>query len=178
MKKVGFVCLAVLLVAACTIKDGQIEWGVPAMEKPCILHTGQTFESFCADVAADDSRSSLLCQIETEYGVDPCVGYRVMELAAKEGALFEVYTQREFDEWADKGIELAKSGVTFNDIKVYGLAQVAKLNKLVGAQVMMMGDMLIYVDDSAMIGSDDALILEAVFIDLKAEVARMQIFVE
>lgn len=179
MKKLLILLVSVaFLFAACTVtQDGKIEWGTNIQTAPCILHTGQPFKDFCAEVIADEGRTSLICQIEIEHGIDPCAGYRVIEIIAKEGTLFELYTEAEFNEWADNGIELVKTGITFDDLKAYLMAQVAKLNELLGAQIMIVGDMFIYIEGGAIISPDDALVMEAVFIDLKKEVHKMSIFV-
>lgn len=176
MKKIFIIFLLIFcfpfLFSSC--KNGFIGWE----PQECVLHTGETLTSFCETVKLDPNRSSYLCSIAEEKGYDLCSAYRIIEIAAKEGILVKGYTEDQFNSWADRGIRLVKSGVNIGDIKDYLTAQLTKINAIAGAQIMIFGDMFVQLPAYQIISPDDAILLEAVFIDLKSEVHRMALFVQ
>jgi hypothetical protein len=164
----------ILILALITFGCAGLQFG---MKQDCILNTGEELSVFCDTVAADPNRKSYICETAAEVQIDPCVGYRMIELVAKEGIILEGYTEAEFNAWADRLLDMVKSGTSFGDLKTVVLAQVVKLNRLAGAQLFLFSDMLISLPDNQFITADDVILIESAIIDLKEEVHRMSLFV-
>lgn len=169
------VIACVFALTACAVfEEGGVDIGIEV--PPCTLHTGQPLVEFCAEVEADPDRRSVFCDIGKK-GMDPCMVYRSVEFAVKEGTILEGYTEEEFNEWADEILELAKAGLTADDLKNLLMAQAAKINKLAGYHLMIITDTFVHFSAEELLSSDDVLLVEAMVIDLKKEVHKYSLFV-
>ena len=174
MKKIFILsCLSVLLVS-CLGGTGGV--GVT----PCIVYKPDgsqvTLVEFCSD-AKVSGRTSYICSLQEEYEFDPCIIHRGMEVVSKEGLILEGYTFEEFDAWAQYVKDRVKTGVTYGDLKTIVLAQFTKINKMVGAQVLLFGDMFLQLPQDKFIPDDDIILVVSSIDDLVVEVRGLSIWV-
>jgi len=146
---------------------------------PCIVdkYDGSTIELslLCAEIDAA-GRTSYICNLQKEYNVDACVIHRGMEVLAKEGLVLEGYTADEFKLWGDDVIMALEYGMTNGDLKNMVLAQFMKINKIAGAQILILGDMFLDLPQTQMIPEDDVEIFISSIQDLVQEVLRLDIW--
>ena len=174
MKKLFMVICLSALIASCL---GSQKVGVV----PCIVDKPDGSQisliEFCADVKMNN-RTSYICSLQEDYKFDPCILHRGMEVASKEGLILEGYTFEEFEAWAQYTKDRVKNGVTYGDLKTIVLAQFTKINKMVGAQIFLFGDMFLQLPQDKLIPDDDIILVVSSIDDLVSEVRGLSIWVD
>lgn len=134
-----------------------------------------SLNEFCAEVELT-GRLSYICSLQKEHDFDPCYLHRGLEVASKEGLVLEGYTFEEFKEWADYTKDRVREGVSYGTLKTIVLAQFTKINRLVGAQVLLLGDMFLQIPQEKLIPDDDITLIISSIDDLVVEVRGLSIW--
>jgi len=174
MKKLFIVLYLSVLLVSCM---GNQKVGVT----PCIVDKPDgaqlSLVEFCADVKMF-GRTSYICSLQEDYKFDPCIIHRGMEVVSKEGLILEGYTFQEFEAWAQYTKDRVKNGITYGDLKTIVLAQFTKINKMVGSQVFLFGDMFLQLPQDKFIPDDDIILVVSSIDDLVSEVRGLSIWVD
>ena len=133
------------------------------------------FKQLCAEIEAA-GRTSYICNLQKEYNFDACYLHRGMEVVAKEGLILEGYTAEEFTKWGNEVKMRLKAGMTYGTLKTIILAQFTKINKMIGAQILVFGDMFLELPQDTFIPADDIEIAISSIDDLVQEVVDLDIW--
>ena len=146
---------------------------------PCVVDKSDgaqiELSVLCAEIDAA-GRTSYICNLQKEYNVDACVIHRGLEVLSKEGLILEGYTADEFKLWGDKVIIAIENGITYGELKIMVLAQFMKINRMIGAQVLILGDMFLDLPQATLIQEDDIEIAVSSINDLVQEVLRLDMW--
>jgi hypothetical protein len=171
-------CSGVLLLMVACSSIGLQPGGVTV---PCIVDKpdGSQIElsQFCIEVR-EAGRVSYICNLEQDYSLDPCVLHRGLEVVSKEGLILEGYTFKEFKKWADYTKDRVKNGLSFGDLQTIVLAQFTKINKMVGAQILLLGGTFLQIPQAEIIPPDDIILVISSIDDLVVEVRGLSIWIE
>jgi hypothetical protein len=179
MKKlVSILFIILLFISACAGGLGGIK---TKPITPCVveLQDGRQveFNALCEQIKAEGG-TSYICDLQEKYSVDPCYIHRGMEVAAKEGLVLEGYTAQDFDKWANSVKEKVQAGLTYGDLRTIILAQFTKVNRMLGAQVLILGDMFLELPQNTVIPQNDIEIVLSSINDLVKEVKRLDIWLQ
>jgi len=146
---------------------------------PCIVDKpdGSNIElsQFCNE-SRQAGRTSYICNLEKEYQLDPCVLHRGLEVVSQEGLVLEGYTFEEFEAWANYVRDRVKAGITFGTLQSIALEQFTKINKMVGAQILLLGNVMVQLPQNEIIEQDDTILVLSSIDDLVQEVKRLDIW--
>lgn len=135
------------------------------------------FNALCDQIIAQ-GRESHICALREKHQIDACYIHRGMEVISKEGLVMEGYTSAEFEKWGDYIKERVEAGLTYGILRDLMLAQFTKFNKLLGAQVLILGDMFLELPQDTLIPRDDAIMIASSIDDLVTEVKALGIWLE
>jgi hypothetical protein len=99
-----------------------------------------------------------------------------MEIISKEGLVMEGYTSEQFEEWANYVKERVKAGMTYGILRDVILAQFTKMNRMLGAQVLILGDMFLQLPQDTVIPEADRIMVASSINDLVNEVKALGIW--
>ena len=133
------------------------------------------FNALCDTIVAA-GRESHICALREKHQIDACYIHRGMEVVAKEGLVMEGYTAKDFEKWGEYVKGRVEAGLTYGILKDLMLAQFTKFNKLLGAQVLILGDMFLELPQDALIPKDDAIMVASSIDDLVQEVKNLDIW--
>jgi hypothetical protein len=182
MEKIIVSVLLVTVVALMGCTGTEI--GIKPVQ-PCIVDVPQDdgtvqqieFNELC-DKFAEEGKVSLICNLRNENNLDACYLHRAMEVISQEGLVLEGYTYEEFEEWANEVIVKIENGITYGLLKNLVLAQFTKINKMLGAQVLILGDMFLELPQDELIPMGDIIMVISSIEDLKQEVKTLSIWLE
>lgn len=133
------------------------------------------FNALCDKFIAE-GQASYICALREEHDFDACYIHRGIEIVAKEGLVMEGYTAEEFEAWGNQVVEMVKAGMTYGTLKTVVLAQFTKFNKMIGAQVLILGDMFLELPQDQLIPEADAIMVVSSINDLVKEVKNLDIW--
>lgn len=146
---------------------------------PCVIDrfdgTQVELQQLCAEFEADGLKS-YICDLKVNYDLDACYLHRGLEVIVKEGLILEGYTAEEFQEWGDDLKILVKKGLTYGTLKSVFLAQFTKINKLAGAQILILGDMFLELPQTELIPITDVELVLSSIDDLVQEVKALDMW--
>jgi len=167
-KNIMLIIILLVLLSCATIKM-----------TPCIVDKpdGSNIElsQFCNE-SRQAGRTSYICNLEKEYQLDPCVLHRGLEVVSQEGLVLEGYTFEEFEAWANYVKDRVKAGITFGTLQSIALEQFTKINKMVGAQILLLGNVMVQLPQNEIIEQDDTILVLSSIDDLVQEVKRLDIW--
>jgi hypothetical protein len=169
---VTLICMALLIASCAGIGLKPVQECI--VDKPDGTQVSLT--QFCADVEIT-GETSYICGLEKEYQFDPCVIHRGMEVVSKEGLILEGYTFEEFEEWASYVNVRLESGMNYNTLKTIILTQFTKVNKMVGAQILVFGDMFLQMPQDVLMPKADIILAISSINDLVEEVKELSIWI-
>jgi len=181
MKYLSIILMSVLLAFALIACSGV---GVRPVQ-PCIVDVptddGRVekveFNALCDKIIAE-GRESHICALREEHQIDACYIHRGMEVISKEGLVMEGYTSAEFEKWGEYIKDRVEAGLTYGILRDLMLAQFTRFNKLLGAQVLILGDMFLELPQDTLIPRDDAIMIASSIDDLVTEVKALGIWLE
>ena len=146
--------------------------------QPCIVNTPTgniEFNSLCEKLKLENKTSNI-CELREKHNIDPCYIHRSMEVISKEGLVLEGYTAEEFETWANSVKERIKAGLTYATLRSLMVSQFTKINKMLGAQILILGDMFLELPQNEIIPEADIIILTSSIDDLVKEVKELDIW--
>ena len=176
MKKIVLLFVAIsIAIVGCV--GGSV--GVRPVQ-PCIVDKPDgsmiEFNAYCQEIK-DAGRISNICALGEKHNVDACYLHRGMEIISKEGLIMEGYTAEDFTKWGEYVKERVRQGITYGTLKDIVLAQFTKFNRLIGAQVLILGDMFLQLPQDVLIPMDDSIIVVSSINDLVNEVKALDIWI-
>jgi len=102
--------------------------------------------------------------------------HRGLEVVSQEGLVLEGYTFEEFEAWANYVRDRVKAGITFGTLQSIALEQFTKINKMVGAQILLLGNVMVQLPQNEIIEQDDTILVLSSIDDLVQEVKRLDIW--
>ena len=145
--------------------------------QPCIVDTPDgtiEFNSLCEKLKLEGEKS-YICDLSEKH-VDACYLHRSMEIISKEGLVMEGYTSEEFEQWGNYLKTRIEAGMTYGILRDVILAQFTKMNRMLGAQVLILGDMFLQLPQDAVIPEADTIIVSSSIDDLINEVKALGIW--
>jgi len=133
------------------------------------------FNAFCDKVVAE-GKASFICGLREEHNLDACYLHRGMEVVSKEGLVLEGYTFEEFETWANKVKSKVEAGLTYGLLRDLVLAQFTKINRMLGAQMLILGDMFLELPQDELIPESDITLVVSSIDDLVQEVKTLDIW--
>jgi hypothetical protein len=133
------------------------------------------FNVLCDKILAE-GRESYICNLRESHQFDACYIHRAMEVVVKEGLVMEGYTAEEFEQWGEYIKGRVEAGLSYGILKDLMLAQFTKFNKLLGAQVLILGDMFLELPQDTLMPRDDAIMVASSIDDLVQEVKNLDIW--
>lgn len=133
------------------------------------------FSAYCLQVEAQ-GKESHICSLGKQYSVDACYLHRSMEVISKEGLVMKGYTYQEFAEWGNYVKDRVRAGLTYALLRDIILAQFTKFNQMLGAQILILGDMFLELPQDALIPEADAVLIASSIDDLVKEVRNLGIW--
>ena len=135
------------------------------------------FNAFCDKLIAE-GKTSFICGLRENHNLDACYLHRGLEVISKEGLVLEGYTFEEFELWAN-GIKVRiENGITYGLLRTLVLAQFTKINKMLGAQILILGDMFLELPQDELIPEGDIIMVVSSIDDLVQEVKTLSIWLE
>lgn len=175
MKKTKMFSIIFLLLFLSCAYVNQIE------VTPCIVNKPDesqvSLNEFCTDVKLS-GRTSYICKLKEEYKFDPCLLHRALEVVSKEGLILEGYTFEQFKEWAEFVKMRVLTGLTYDTLKTIILTEFSKINKKVGSQILILGNIFLQLPQYEIIPSDDAILITSSIDDLVKEVRELSIWIK
>ena len=153
--------LAILIVLALCITFGAC----------ATMTTNQTACTIYEDVGATAENSVIAKLIS-----NPCTAQRILAVAAKAPVIWSPLYVDLFELWAGKIQAVIEAGISYSDLQVMVVAQIAKLNREAGLALLIVSDG-IFVFDGQMqpIGDIDRKLLLMSLEDLRAKVKQLKI---
>jgi hypothetical protein len=158
-------------------------------EKPMKRHIFMVVAVFCmlfAGCATTDAPNQPACTIYEDVGAtpensviaklikDPCMAQRILATAAKAPIIWSPEYVGMFESWADKIQIIIEAGVSYNDLQIMVVTQIAKLNREAGLALLIVSDGIFVFDGhTEVIGEVDKKLLLMSLEDLRAKVKKL-----
>jgi hypothetical protein len=165
--------LAFSLVACAGLKFKKVQ--------PCIVDkldgTKQELSEYIAEKTVEGGKSYII-DTAAKTGIDPCIAHRILEVVSKEGLVLEGYTYEEFEKWVGKVKGMVEGGMSFGDLRFVLVAKFTDINKMIGAQVLILGDMFLELPDAEFLTEIDKELILSSLNDLLKEVKDLSIWMD